>query len=82
MILNHRRCLVPAMQVTQYSIFLTQLFKALYIVVCKKQRKILMFFCKLSLYIVLYTVEFQKHGLPHGHIIFWCQLTLQNQHQS
>jgi hypothetical protein len=44
MILNQRRCLVPAMQVTQYSIFLTQLFKALYIVVCKKQRKILMFF--------------------------------------
>jgi hypothetical protein len=26
---------------------------------------------KLSLYIVLYTVEFQKRGLPHGHIIFW-----------
>jgi hypothetical protein len=24
------------------------------------------FFCT-----VLYTVEFQKHGLPHGHIIFW-----------
>jgi hypothetical protein len=23
---------------------------------------------------VLYTVEFQKHGLPHGHILFWVSI--------
>jgi hypothetical protein len=30
-------------------------------------------------YTVLYTIEFQKRGLPHGHIIFWVP---QNQRQS
>jgi hypothetical protein len=29
---------------------------------------------KTYLHVVMYTVEFQKCGLPHGHIVFWVSM--------